>query len=225
MASPTSRCAILLSLLFADTAALRLGAAASRPRRVRLYLSLPRELLALNVIPAAVAEAESTAENWAALRECFPTEAEALAAVEKNPATLLPYGFDSENRAENIRGSYGVLQDVLESEAEVQEVLVKNPGVLGCIPRQLAKASADDIKRAASVANGFDAVLGPAKRFLNNLPGWDESANEGHRWWEIAVSRAQIVCGPCVCARRVSSTNPISNIPTFGPSARAPARR
>ena len=70
MASPTSRCAILLSLLFADTAALRLGAAASRPRRVRLYLSLPRELLALNVIPAAVAEAESTAENWAALREC-----------------------------------------------------------------------------------------------------------------------------------------------------------
>jgi hypothetical protein len=183
MASPTSRCAILLlsllSLLFADTAALRLGAAASHPRRARLYLSLPRELLALNVIPAAVAEAESTAENWAALRECFPTEAEALAAVEKNPATLLPYGFDSENRAENIRGSYGVLQDVLESEAEVQEVLVKNPGVLGCIPRQLAKASADDIKRAASVANGFDAVLGPAKRFLNNLPGWDESANEG----------------------------------------------
>ena len=120
------------------------------------------------MIPAAVAEAESTVENWAALRECFPTEAEALAAVEKNPATLLPYGFDSENRAENIRGSYGVLQDVLESEAEVQEVLVKNPGVLGCIPRQLAKASADDIKRAASVANGFDAVLGPAKRFLNN---------------------------------------------------------
>ena len=49
MASPTSRCAILLvsllSLLFADTAALRLGAAASRPRRGRLYLSLPRELL------------------------------------------------------------------------------------------------------------------------------------------------------------------------------------
>ena len=42
-------------------------------------------------------------------------------------------------------------------EAEVQEVLVKNPGVLGCIPRQLAKASADAIKRAASVANGFDA--------------------------------------------------------------------
>ena len=116
MASPTSRCAILLSLLFADTAALRLGAGP-------IYLSLPRELLALNVIPAAVAEAESTAENWAALRECFPTEAEALAAVEKNPATLLPYGFDSENRAENIRGSYSVLQDVLESEAEVQEVL------------------------------------------------------------------------------------------------------
>ena len=127
MASPTSRCAILLlsllSLLFADTAALRLGAAASHPRRARLYLSLPRELLALNVIPAAVAEAESTAENWAALRECFPTEAEALAAVEKNPATLLPYGFDSENRAENIRGSYSVLQDVLESEAEVQDAV------------------------------------------------------------------------------------------------------
>ena len=111
------------------------------------------ELLALNVIPAAVAEAESTAENWAALRECFPTEAEALAAVEKNPATLLPYRFDSENRAENIRGSYGVLQDVLESEAEVQEVLVKNPGVLGCIERTTSSAppaSNGDARRSAS---------------------------------------------------------------------------
>ena len=72
-----------------------------------------------------------------------------MEAVRLNPAVVLPYGFDAWNRAENIAGSYKVLQELLDNEAEVQEIIRKNPGVLGCVPKQLRNATAANIRIAA----------------------------------------------------------------------------
>ena len=107
--------------------------------------------------------------NWKAVLSCFPTEEAALEAVKSNSALIVPYGYDAGNRASNIVGSYQVLQDKLDDEAEVLEVITKNPGVLGCVPSALEAASARDIRLGAGFAKGVDTVLGPAKRFLSSL--------------------------------------------------------
>tara|TARA_B100000524_G_scaffold136652_1_gene68330 strand:- start:395 stop:658 length:264 start_codon:yes stop_codon:yes gene_type:complete len=52
-----------------------------------------------------------------------------LLAIRKNPAIMLPYL----NCAENVRGSYKVIVDFCGKE-DAEEILRKNPGVLGCIP-------------------------------------------------------------------------------------------
>ena len=62
-------------------------------------------------------------------RHDFPTLQEALLAIRKNPAIMLPYL----NCAENVRGSYKVIVDFCGKE-DAEEILRKNPGVLGCIP-------------------------------------------------------------------------------------------
>ena len=46
---------------------------------------------------------------WAALRSCFGSEAEAIAAASRNTGTILPYL----NAPSNIYGSYKVLVDML----------------------------------------------------------------------------------------------------------------
>jgi len=114
--------------------------------------------------------------NWRTMLACYDSEQAALDAVRLNPAVILPYGFDAWNRAQNIAGSYKVLQELLDSEAEVQQIIRQNPGVLGCVPKQLANATASNIRLAAGFASAADTVLGPAKRFLSALPGWDESS-------------------------------------------------
>ena len=87
---------------------------------------------------------------------------------------MVPYGFDAGNRARNIAGSYKVLQEMLDDDDDVLELITKNPGVLGCVPEQLAQSSARDVRVAAGVAAGFEFVLGPAKRFLTSQTWWDE---------------------------------------------------
>ena len=46
--------------------------------------------------------------------------------------------------------------------------------VLGCNPDALSRASAAQVRNAANVAFAFESVLGPVRRFLQGLPGWDE---------------------------------------------------
>ena len=91
-----------------------------------------------------------------------------MEAVKLSAAVILPYGFDAANRATNIAGSYAVLCEMLDDEADVLDVITKNPGVLGCTPKGLQSSKAGDIRRAAGFAAGFSSVLGPARDFLKS---------------------------------------------------------
>ena len=92
---------------------------------------------------------------WCALRKCYATEEEAVAAVKRNTGTILPYL----NAPSNIYGSYEVLVDLLGDEADA--VVRKNPGVLQCNPKALARESADSIRSAADTVDFFETgILG-----------------------------------------------------------------
>lgn len=99
---------------------------------------------------------ENTELLWAAFRECFATEADAVAAARRNTGTILPYL----NVPSNIRGSFGVLVDLLGDEAAARDVCAKNPGVLQCRPASLARESAESIVRAADQVDSVEGVLG-----------------------------------------------------------------
>jgi len=159
----------LILLLLEGTVALRYGFRA-RP----LGMKIPDSVASL--IPEAVRDLEVTERNWLAVVNCFPTEEAAQSAVTDNVALVVPYGFDAANRASNIAGSYEVLRELLDDDAEVLDVITKNPGVLGCVPQQLANSTARDIRLAANVASGAAQVFGPAKRFLTSLDWWDEKS-------------------------------------------------
>ena len=130
-------------------------------------------------------------ENWDAMKACYASEDAAIAAAVKLAAVILPYGPGAERRVEYIEGCYEVLQDLLDSEEEVQEILTKNPGVLGINPAQLAKASADDVRRAASIADGVDNVLRPARAFFQGLSWWDEGLERPTVWFQEAEKLAE----------------------------------
>lgn len=132
-----------------------------------------------DMVPKAVRELETTEANWNALRACYPTEEAAVAAVKRNLPVILPYSYDGmkSNGAQNIEGSYKVLLEMLGDEEEVLDIITKNPGVLGCVPEALAKSDADEIRKFAGIAAGAEAVFGPARRFLQSLPGWDEGTS------------------------------------------------
>ena len=70
---------------------------------------------------------------WGALRACYGTESEAVAAAARNTGTILPYL----NSPSNIKGCYAVLVELLGRE-QAAEVCAKNPGILQCNPRVLA---------------------------------------------------------------------------------------
>lgn len=144
----------------------------------------------LDLLPAEVrynAIFSQAAEfNWNAFAKCYPSEDAAVEALKTTVAVILPYGADSPvsgflemsmavDRSENIAGSFEVLKEKFDGDdAEVLQVINKNPGVLGCVPEALEQASAGDIKRAASFAGGVNSLLSPARSFLQSLPGWDE---------------------------------------------------
>ncbi|KAL3913909.1 MAG: hypothetical protein SGPRY_007813 [Prymnesium sp.] len=149
--------------------------------RIVAVMSMPSDVLSL--LPAAVRrspESSSAAKaNWEALLACYTSEKDAIAAATLCPALLLPYGFDANNRASNIAGSYEVLQELLPDETTLRDVLSKNPGVLGCTPKGLRSSNSADITRAASFASFFTSALGPARNFLTSKSWWDEGAAEG----------------------------------------------
>lgn len=141
------------------------------------------------MLPAGVREHaifnQAAEANWDAIRSCYPSEEAALEAITECTAIILPYGADSTvagfyqlglavDRSDKITGSYEVLQSKLEDDAEVLEIVTKNPGVLGCVPAGLEKASADDIRRGAFLVSGASNVFGPARRFLQSTSWWDE---------------------------------------------------
>ena len=156
--------------------------------RAAVVMQVPEEVESLLPI-LKKADLRKAEANWEALRPCYATEEAAIEAVRKLVAIVLPYGANCEQRVQCITGSYKVLQDKLEDEAEVQLIIAKNPGVLGCVPAQLETASADDVRRAASVADGFDNVFGGARRFLQSTSWWDEGLERpgANKWFSEAA--------------------------------------
>ena len=122
-----------------------------------IVMQMPDEVR--DIIPVAVQRSRQQSRmveaNWEALRTCYPTEEAAVAAVKLSTAVILPYGFDADNRARNIAGSYAVLQDMFADEAEVIEIITKNPGVLGCQPKGLKSLSCCDSHPRVSKVYGI----------------------------------------------------------------------
>jgi len=99
---------------------------------------------------------------WAELTRVYPDEAAAIRAVQRNSAIVLPYL----NRPSNIAGSWAVVSELM-SEEEALQVITDNPGVLSANPIALRKSSADDIRRAASLVVGVDALPLPVRFALS----------------------------------------------------------
>jgi hypothetical protein len=181
----------LLTIYFMRFCTIVAALSASGCRTPAAVMRLPESVL--KMLPMDVKNHaiffQAAESNWNAFRGCYPSEEASLQALELSVAVILPYGADSPtsgfleqglavDRSENIAGSYSVLQETLADDAEVLDVISKNPGVLGCVPRALESASADDILRAASIASGVTNVLGGARRFLTSQSWWDEGASK-----------------------------------------------
>jgi len=114
-------------------------------------LELPQEV---DAMLSADTDRKNTKALWAALRSCFKTEKEAIAAASRNTGTILPYL----NSPSNIYGSFDVLVEMLGKEGAV-DVCSKNPGILQCNPKILARESADSIVNAANQVDFFEREL------------------------------------------------------------------
>ena len=98
---------------------------------------------------------ENTEALYAALRSCFATEEQTIAAATRNTGTILPYL----NSPSNIYGSYEVLVDML-GKSEASDVCLKNPGILQCNPITLRREDPEKIVSAANTVDAFEGVLG-----------------------------------------------------------------
>ena len=93
---------------------------------------------------------------WGALRACYGTESEAVAAAARNTGTILPYL----NSPSNIYGCFDVLSDMMGAE-QARDLCSKNPGILQCNPKTLARESPDSLINAANAVDFFESgVLG-----------------------------------------------------------------
>lgn len=116
-------------------------------------MPLPAEV---DVLLASDTSRGETQALWAALRSCFTTEAEAIAAAKRNTGTILPYL----NAPSNIYGSFAVLVDLLGKDG-ARDVCTKNPGILQCNPATLAREKPEAVVRAADTVDFIEnGVLG-----------------------------------------------------------------
>ena len=115
---------------------------------------LPESLQVL--LPAAAVNDPAVVPLWRALRKCYPSEAAALEAAERNPGLLLPWA----NSPETISGSFAMLCRKMEAAA-VLDVITKNPGVLSCDPQRLAISSAEEIQTVAATTAAIGAARTP----------------------------------------------------------------
>lgn len=91
---------------------------------------------------------------WLELLKIFRTEDDALAAVKKNSAIVLPYL----NRPNFISGSWAVLLNMM-SEEEALKVVTQNPGVLASNPAGLKLQSASVVKNTARAVDATESFL------------------------------------------------------------------
>ena len=106
------------------------------------------------ILPAsALRDRKAVAPLWKAVRQCYPSEEAAVAALAKNPALCYSWACS----VGTIKGSYAVLVEICGKEAAL-DVITKNPGALGNDPKRLQLSTAPEIVGAANVAAAFGAL-------------------------------------------------------------------
>ena len=117
------------------------------------------ERVSLQTAGAKQANQEAEIEElWFAMRKCYPSEADAVAAVTRNSAVILP----QVNSPTKIKGTYALLCKRL-GKGGAKDVITKNPGVLCCSPASLEKQSDADIVNAANLIDKLDQYKTPVK--------------------------------------------------------------
>jgi hypothetical protein len=124
---------------------------------------LPAEVEAL-LPSSALAQRSTVAEQWRALRACYPSDAAAVAALGKAPALCYPWACSPST----IRGSYAVIVEACGKEAAL-DVITKNPGALGNDPTRLRRSSASEIEGAAAAAAAIGGLFGALRAALPAL--------------------------------------------------------
>ena len=122
---------------------------------------LPPELEALLVDDTLKSQRPQVRLLWSKVLDIYPSDAAALAAVQRNSALVLPYL----NRPGNIVGSWQVINQLMGPD-DALEVVTQNPGVLCTNPQLLARSNEADIKRAAGVVDAVEALPMPARYAL-----------------------------------------------------------
>ena len=120
---------------------------------------------------------------WNTLKQCYPSEAAAEAAVNKNSMTVNP----SVNSPSKITGTWSLLQERF-GEEKAAEIITQNPGILTCTAGAVAQQSDADILKATELAVKVDENKGLVKfaalsSFLAFFPlvGWRIGNYRG--WW------------------------------------------
>ena len=125
------------------------------PPRMLASRRLPMRVEAL--LPAvALEDSAAVVPLWRAVRKCYPSDDEAIAALQLNRGLLLPWATSPQS----IEGNYRVLVEKLGKTGTL-DVLSKNPGVLAGSPARLRLSGASEIQSVANTAAALGSLRGP----------------------------------------------------------------
>ena len=120
---------------------------------------------------------------WNTLKQCYPTEADAERAVNKNSMTVNP----SMNSPTKITGTYALLVERF-GEDKTQEIISANPGILTCTRQAVETQTDDDILKATEFVTLVDENKELVKLLVGGsffaffpLVGWRIGNVRG--WW------------------------------------------
>ena len=153
----------MLSLLFSPCLAWQ---PAVRPRGVLAPQAAARRTAAVQLqfggggLPAKIealleptVDRKATVPMWKAFRQVYRSEAEAIAAAEKNVIPILSFI----NTESNIRENWKVLQEKFPKD-EAYDIVTKNPGILANKAGDLRSSSAGEIRSSMQFVTAFDDV-------------------------------------------------------------------
>ena len=140
-----------------------LSVPARRPVAVRMMAKLPARVDAL-VDPQV--DRPATAPIWAAFRKVYRTEDDAVAALERNGAVILPFI----NTPENIRVSWKAIQDKFDAD-EAYDIVTRNPGILANRPGDLENSSVGAIRGSMALVTALDGVPEQIRFAIPTLTG------------------------------------------------------
>jgi len=127
----------------------------------RLFAFVTGTAFGTATLPAAVADLVDPSVRaealplWREFRACYPNEAAAIQAAQRNPAVIQPF----QNTAGNIEGSWRVLSSMKGfTDAEALQLITRNPGILGNRPGDLIRTSELEIKGSVSLVEAVDSI-------------------------------------------------------------------